>query len=141
MRQPQSFRVVAHLRSKASRPQSNRARHRLLHVCVARQERRGFAAAELIERGGDAGGARVQFLDHVAQVQSQRREHLVVARSTQMNAARACADALRQALLKRRVPILIGKLDAPLSAGMFLRQSGEAARRAARSASSRSFAS
>ena len=65
-------------------------------------------------------------LDDIAQIQSQRCEHLVVARSAQMNAAGARADALRQAFLKRRVPILIGKLYAPLATRMLIRQSAEA---------------
>ena len=92
---------------------------------VPRQHGSGLAAAKFIERGGDARAAHRQFSDDIEQIQPQCREHLVVARPAEMDAAGARADALGQAFLERRLPILIGKLDAPQTAFVLLRQSGK----------------
>src|SRR5450631_4481866 len=116
MRKTQAFGVIAHLRGKASSPERHGTWHRPLHMRVTRQHSCVLTLAERIERFGDADRACAQLLDDIAEVETQRREHLVIARTPQMNAAARGADALGKPLLKRRLAVLIVKLDAPKSA-------------------------
>ena len=67
------------LGGEALRPQPHRARHGLLHVRVARERGVRFAGAQLAQRLGAGARAGGQLRHHVAQVQAQRRQQLVVA--------------------------------------------------------------
>ena len=63
--------------------------------------------------------------DDVAQVQAHGREHLVVARAPEVDAAAGLADALGEAPLERRVTVLVGELDVPGAARMLLGERAE----------------
>ena len=116
VREPQALGVVAKFRGEAAGPERHRTRHRLLHVGVARQHRPAFARRERIERVGHRGRARAQLLDGVAQVEAQRREHLVVARAAEVHPPAGLANSRGKALLERGLPVFVGELDVPLAA-------------------------
>ena len=110
--------VVAQLGGEPARPQRDAARHRLLHVCVARQLDIALPVGERIERGGDGLGALRQFLGGIAQVEAQRGEHLVVARAAEMHAPARCPDERGQPALERGLAVLVLQCDPPLALGV-----------------------
>ena len=119
-REPQAFRIVADLRGEALRPQCHRARHRLLHVRVSRQHDRALAQGERVERIRDLDGAGVQGLRRVAQIQAQRRQHLVVARTAGMQTAAGGADARGQHIFDGGLTVFLVERDAPAALRVFL---------------------
>ena len=122
-------------------PQRHRARHRLLHVRVSGQWRVAFARAERIERIRDRARSRAELLDGIAQIETDRGQHLVVARATQMQAAAGRSDSLDQQILERCLAILLFQRHAPLAARMRSADSRSASRMSARSCAGSSLQS
>ena len=121
----QAFRVVANLGCKTKRPQRHGARHRLLHVGVAGQFDGPVAGCEGVERVRDRDGAGMQRLCRVAQVQSQCRKHLVVARAASVQTSAGCADARGQQVLYRGLAVLLFEGDAPCAGGVLRTDGGQ----------------
>ena len=111
-------RIVAYFGRKPARPERDTARHRLLHVRIARQRDRALALRQAVERLGDALGASRQVRHDVAQIEAQRREHLVVARPARVQTAAGRAQLLREPGLERGLAILELEGDPPLAARM-----------------------
>ena len=63
----------------------------------------------------------------IEKVQAQGREHLIVARPARVQASSRRADALRQAILDRRLAILLVERDAPSALRVLLADGGERA--------------
>ncbi len=110
--------VVAQLGRESSGPQRHRAGHRGLMVGVAGQRRRRLARRQLVERGGDGARALGERGHLVAQVEAQRRQHLVVARAAEVEARARFADRRGEAALERGVDVLVAELDLPVAGGM-----------------------
>ena len=85
---------------------------------IARQRDRALALRQAVERLGDALGASRQVRHDVAQIESQRREHLVVARPARVQTAAGRAQLLREPGLERGLAILELEGDPPLAARM-----------------------
>ena len=111
----QSCTVVGELGAEAARPERDRARHRRLHVGVTGQGDAALLHGDALERCHDAIRRLRERVDRVAQIETQRDEHLIVARPAEMDAAAGFADALREPALERAVHVLVGELDRPLA--------------------------
>ena len=114
----QACSVVAQFGGETARPERDRTRHRLLHVGVARERELALAVGERFERLRDGLRATGDVLGGVAQVEAQRREHLVVARAAKVHPPAGVADARRQPALERGLAVLIGELDPPSALGV-----------------------
>jgi hypothetical protein len=112
----QAFRIVAQFGRETAGPQCHRAGHRLLHVGVTGELDGALARAQVVQRGNNRGDAGLELGHCIFQVQAQRREHLVVARSSEVHALAGFADALDQQILQSRLPVLVLELHAPLAA-------------------------
>ena len=111
--------VVRELGREAARPELHRARHRGLHVRVARQIDLALLAARRARAPPSTlRGAGRELADRVAQVEAQRDEHLVVARAAEMHAPARFADPLGEPALERAVHVLVRELDRPLARGV-----------------------
>src|SRR5690606_36871087 len=110
------FGIVAQLGREAAGPQRNRARHRWLHVRVAGKRGVAFTGGEGTERRGGIENARSERLDGISQIQAQRREHLIVARASEMHSLARFADPRREQRLERRLSVLVLWRHAPLAA-------------------------
>jgi hypothetical protein len=64
-------------------------------------------------RGGRSSRAGVE------QVEPERGQHLVIARTAEMHAPAGRADTRRQPPLERRLAVFVGELDLPVAGGMF----------------------
>src|SRR5207253_1783931 len=69
LREADAFSVIPNLRSESAGPQRHGARHRLLHVGVARQYGGVLALSEPIQRIGNADSALAQRCNGIAQVE------------------------------------------------------------------------
>ena len=87
---------------------------------IAGQGDVAFARRQLIERVSDTCHGFAQLIDRIAQIQTQRRQHLIVARAAEMHAAASRADARGEPLFERGLAIFVGELDFP-RAGRMLR--------------------
>ncbi len=61
----------------------------------------------------------------LAQVEPQRRQHLIVARASEVDARAGRADARGEMSLERRLPVLVVELDPPQSAGVLVGECAE----------------
>ena len=112
----QAFRIVTQFGRETAGPQCHRAGHRLLHVGVTGELDGALARAHVVQRGSNRSDAGLELSDCILQVQAQRRQHLVVARTPEMHALAGFADTLDQHVLQRRLPVLVLELHAPLAA-------------------------
>jgi hypothetical protein len=95
-----------------------------------------LARGEGLECGGHLERTGAQQRDRIAQVQPQGGEHLVIARTPEVDARPGSAAARGQVPLERGLTVLVGELDVPLAARVLggeraerLAQRGEVARR------------
>jgi hypothetical protein len=121
--------VVDELRGKPSRPEPHRTRHCLLHVRVAGQGDLALLDGERLERRGYRMRTVGEFLDRIAQVQAQRREHLIVARTAGMQARAGLAHLASEQGLECGLSVLELERHGPVAARMpgsdFLEPSGD----------------
>jgi hypothetical protein len=117
--------IVAQFGRVAAGPQADRARHRLLHVGVARQRRCALALRQAIERANDGVRAGIELIDRIAQIQPQGGEHLIVARAAEMDTPAGRSDARSEPAFQCRLAILVGELDVPQSTCMLLAERRE----------------
>ncbi len=126
LHEAQAFGIVANLCGEAARPQLDGARHRLLHVGVAGKRCVPLPLGQPVQSRSDVQGGRRELIDDVTQVEPQRGQHLIVARTPKVNAAACRTDAVGKALLERSLAVLVRKLDAPGAALMLVRYDGQA---------------
>src|SRR5882762_5763128 len=93
---------------------------------IAREHRSSLARSQPIQRIDNMRSPCPQLLDGITQVQSDRGQHLVVARAPKMNAAARSPDSFGQALFQRRLAIFIFQRDVPFAASVFLAEGGQA---------------
>jgi hypothetical protein len=114
----QTFGIVAQLGGETASPQCDRAGHRLLHVGVTGQLDRALARSEIVQRLRDRRHPSCELAHRILQVQPQRREHLIVARTSEVHALAGVADARDQQILERRLSILVLEPHVPFAARM-----------------------
>ena len=123
----QPFGVIAQFGCESAGPQRHRARHRLLHVRVAGDLERAFARSQIVQRLDDRPGALGQLVGDIAQIQPQRRQHLIVARATEMYALARFTDPCGQKRFQRRLTIFLFELHLPLTTRVLCGNLGEPA--------------
>jgi hypothetical protein len=112
--------IVTQLGGEPAGPQRDIARHRLLHVGVAGQHGGALAFRERVERRRTAFRGGGELRARVEQVQPQRGQHLVVARTAKMHATAGGADARCQPLLEGGLAVLVREFDFPFARGMLI---------------------
>src|SRR5262249_50865701 len=122
----QPFQVIANLSHKAARPQRYGTRHRLLHVRVSGKCGICLARGKPLQCVHDVSGATRQLVDDITQIEANCSQHLVIARTAEVDAPARRANSLGQAPFKRRLTVLVLERDMPVAAGMLLTQGEEA---------------
>ncbi len=84
-----------------------------------------LSRGEPIQRIRHTQRCHVQFLDGIAQVQANRRQHLIIPRAAQVNAPTRRADPVREPLFEGGLTVLVYQLDPPLAAGVLLADRSE----------------
>ena len=73
------------------------------------------AAIESLQRRGHLPALPGERFAHIAQIQPQGGEHLIISGAPQMDAPAERAEPLGQSALQRRLTILVGELHVPLA--------------------------